>query len=124
MILVIDTQYWENYGAHDWDGKGECPQYWKAKGGSNYKISGAPQSLSYDELLKYSLAVEVNNEYCREQVMGVHFEENTWLSWFEKSQLEWDGEIVHKEPILTWTELLQKNAKNIAFMKDFADQSN
>ena len=56
--------------------------------------------------------------------MGVHFEENTWLSWFEKSQLEWDGEIVHKEPILTWTELLQKNAKDIAFMKDFADQSN
>ena len=34
--LVIQTQYKENYGAHDWDGKGECPQYWKFKGGSTY----------------------------------------------------------------------------------------
>ena len=25
MMLVIDTQYMENYGAHDWDGEGECP---------------------------------------------------------------------------------------------------
>lgn len=31
--VVAVFQYWENYGAHDWDGKGECPQYWKAKGG-------------------------------------------------------------------------------------------
>ena len=38
MMIVIRTQYHENYGAHDWDGEGECPQYWKAKGGSEYKI--------------------------------------------------------------------------------------
>jgi len=36
MKLVIETQYRENYGAHDWDGEGECPQYWKMKGGSTY----------------------------------------------------------------------------------------
>ena len=36
--LVIQTQYRENYGAHDWDGKGECPQYWKFKGGSTYVV--------------------------------------------------------------------------------------
>jgi hypothetical protein len=29
-------QYKENYGAHSWDGKGECPQYWKFKGGFDY----------------------------------------------------------------------------------------
>ena len=38
MRLVIHTQYRENYGAHDWDGKGECPQYWKLKGGSTYVV--------------------------------------------------------------------------------------
>ena len=38
MKLVINTQYKENYGAHDWDGVGECPQYWKFKGGSVYII--------------------------------------------------------------------------------------
>ena len=38
MKLVIHTQFKENYGAHDWDGKGECPQYWKFKGGSTYVV--------------------------------------------------------------------------------------
>ena len=36
--LVINTQHKENYGAHDWDGKGECPQYWKFKGGTTYVL--------------------------------------------------------------------------------------
>jgi hypothetical protein len=39
MKLVIETQYRENYGAFDWDGEGECPQYWKCKGGSTYVIN-------------------------------------------------------------------------------------
>jgi hypothetical protein len=30
--IVISGQYRENYGSHDWDGIGECPQYWKNKG--------------------------------------------------------------------------------------------
>ena len=49
MMLVITTQVYENYGAHDWDGKGECPQYWKAKGGSEYKILGVPLNINYGE---------------------------------------------------------------------------
>ena len=36
--LVIHTQYKENYGAHDWDGEGACPQYWKFKGGDTYVV--------------------------------------------------------------------------------------
>ena len=38
MKLVIHTQFRENYGAHDWDGKGLCPQYWKNKGGDTYVV--------------------------------------------------------------------------------------
>lgn len=34
--IVILNQYRENYGAHAWDGTGECPQYWKNKGGSHW----------------------------------------------------------------------------------------
>ena len=34
--LVIWTQYRENYGAHTWDGEGDCPQHWKNKGGGTY----------------------------------------------------------------------------------------
>lgn len=36
--LVIQTQYAENYGEHDWDGKGACPEYWKFKGGNVYVV--------------------------------------------------------------------------------------
>jgi len=38
MKIVINTQIRENYGAHDWDGVGECPQYWKCKGGDTYVV--------------------------------------------------------------------------------------
>ena len=37
--LVIQTQYKENYGFPEWDGKGECPQAWKFKGGCTYVIN-------------------------------------------------------------------------------------
>lgn len=39
MRLVIYSQYEENYGAHDWNGQGTCPQYWKQKGGSEYQMN-------------------------------------------------------------------------------------
>lgn len=48
MKLAIYTQYRENYGAHDWDGKGACPQYWKSKGGSTYVVA----SLTPAQVLK------------------------------------------------------------------------
>ena len=38
MKIVIQTQVRENYGAHTWDGKGACPQYWKFKGGNTYVV--------------------------------------------------------------------------------------
>jgi hypothetical protein len=38
MKIAITTQIRENYGAHDWDGAGACPQYWKCKGGDVYVV--------------------------------------------------------------------------------------
>jgi hypothetical protein len=37
--LVISGQYRENYGAHDWDGIGECPQHWKCKNEFNIIVA-------------------------------------------------------------------------------------
>lgn len=48
MKIVISTQTRENYGAHDWDGEGECPQYWKCKGGNVYVIP----NLTVAQILK------------------------------------------------------------------------
>jgi hypothetical protein len=37
--LVVETQVRENYGAHEWDGTGACPQYWKFKGGRSVTVA-------------------------------------------------------------------------------------
>lgn len=39
LHLVCNYQVHENYGAHDWDGEGDCPQYWKPKGGTEVVAS-------------------------------------------------------------------------------------
>ncbi len=104
MMLVIRTQYMENYGAHDWDGTGECPQYWKMKGGSEYKITNVPLNIDYQEVVSMA-NVETDNEYCREYILDWSMESDDYLSWFEKSQLEFDGEITSKEPVIEYSEL-------------------
>jgi hypothetical protein len=104
MMLVIRTQFMENYGAHDWDGTGECPQYWKMKGGSEYKITNVPLNIDYQEVVSMA-NVERDNEYCREYILDWSMEADDYLSWFEKSQLEYDGEITSKEPTIEYSEL-------------------
>ena len=104
MMLVIRTQFMENYGAHDWDGTGECPQYWKMKGGSEYKITNVPLNIDYQEVVSMA-NVEKDNEYCREYILDWSMEADDYLSWFEKSQLEYDGEITSKEPTIEYSEL-------------------
>ena len=104
MMLVIRTQFMENYGAHDWDGTGECPQYWKMKGGSEYKVTNVPLNIDYQEVVSMA-NVERDNEYCREYILDWSMEADDYLSWFEKSQLEYDGSIACKEPTIEYSEL-------------------
>lgn len=119
MILVITTQHYENYGAHDWDGEGECPQHWKAKGGNQIKITDIPKSVSEETL--HHLAVDAFsefNDYFEVSVLGVHFESDDWMSEFEKSQLEWEGSITFYEPKFTHKELYIKAGQAIAKSKE------
>lgn len=104
MMLVIRTQFMENYGAHDWDGTGECPQYWKMKGGSEYKVTNVPLNIDYQEVVAMA-NVEKNNEYVREYILDWSIEDDSYLSWFEKSQLEYDGEVACPEPTVEYSEL-------------------
>jgi hypothetical protein len=46
MKLIVHTQHQENYGAHDWDGEGECPQYWKNKGGDAIVVADIDQGTA------------------------------------------------------------------------------
>lgn len=104
-MLVIRTQYMENYGAHDWDGTGECPQYWKCKGGSEYKILDVPLNIDYNEVVS-AANVEKDNDYCREYILDWTIEQDDYMSWFEKSQLEYDGSIACPEPTMQYSELI------------------
>ena len=76
--LVLWTQIRENYGSHSWDGKGECPQYWKCKGGEEYHVQiGTVNkcielgSKGIQEIVdKATPMITKSDDYWRENVIG------------------------------------------------------
>lgn len=104
MMFVIRTQFMENYGAHDWDGQGECPQRWKYKGGSEYKITGVDATADPEDYINLA-NVEFSSDGAREYIVNYSFEADNYLSDFERSQMEYDGHIAYPEPHLSWAEM-------------------
>jgi hypothetical protein len=102
--LHIYTQDQENYGAHDWDGEGECPQYWKFKGGEDFfipKFKGGDEAATMAVLALRS-HIEEDNQYFRRQIVGWSIVANDYMTDFEKSQLEYEGKITYKAKELAW----------------------
>ena len=66
----IFTQIIENYGAHDWDGEGECPQYWKKKGGNTFLLTHEVDPIAFAK------AITRKDDYFSEFVIGVEEVEN------------------------------------------------
>ena len=101
QMIVIQTQYRVNYGTAD-------EPYWKSKGGSDYKVTNAPD-LSDTQLTKFILSIrsqiEYNETFSEEYIISFFTAKDDYLSEFEKSQLEFDGEILYKEPVLNYEEL-------------------
>ena len=111
MKLVIITQTRENYGAHDWDGEGEVPQYWKNKVGSEYIVDDIEhfvtidddffakniQSIVYDYIAK---KIEEKSDYFEETIIDYSIEDNDYMPEYEKSQLEYEGFVRYYEPRL------------------------
>lgn len=68
-LLQITAQYYENYGAHSWDGQGECPQRWKAKGGQMFTLRVDSDYFMYaEEQCVKAIAIlleKQSNEYVR-----------------------------------------------------------
>lgn len=99
MMLVISTQCYENYGT-------ETDPYWKAKGGSEYKILGVPTNVDLDEVVTLVRGdIEKSNDYVQETIIGYGLEADDWLSDFERSQLEYDGDIEYPEPFIEYSDL-------------------
>jgi hypothetical protein len=105
MQLLITTQTQENYGAHDWDGEGACPQYWKFKGGMDYKYALGKFGRSEEAITELVMAlrgqIEENNDYFRNDIIGWEVVGDDYLTDFEKSQLEYEGKITYPARVLT-----------------------
>ena len=110
MKLHITTQYMENYGAHDWDGEGECPQYWKFKGGDEYFYPLGSAGRSDEALAElvnhFRKDVEWSNEGSRSYIVGYAVVADDYMTEFEQSQLEYDGEIRYPATVLKMEEEL------------------
>ena len=107
MKLHITCQYMENYGAHDWDGKGECPQYWKFKGGEDFFYplgQFAPNAEHIEELIEYFRPqVEWDDVGSRQYIVGYGVVADDFMTDFERSQLEYDGSIAYPAKILEFS---------------------
>ena len=99
MQLLITTQTQENYGAHDWDGVGECPSYWKFKGGQDYKFdlgTTLRNAQSLAELVNHFRGqIEEDNDYYRNHIIGYEVVADDFLTEFEQSQLDYEGRIAY-----------------------------
>jgi hypothetical protein len=94
--LLITTQVEENYGAHDWDGTGSCPQYWKFKGGHDYVVLNVDECDMIDCIVdRIRGQIEVDNQGFREYIIGYSIKADDYLTEFEKSQLEYEGKITY-----------------------------
>lgn len=86
--LLITTQVYENYGSAD-------EPYWKAKGGSDYvvkKFRGGEEAATA-MVMAVRGRIEERNEMFEESIIGWDIVEDDYLTEFERSQLEYEGEI-------------------------------
>jgi hypothetical protein len=94
MKLLITTQVYENYGAHDWDGVGQCPQYWKAKGGNDYVIKNFRGDATA-AVMMVRPDIEQDSVGYREQIIDWNLVADDYLTEFERSQLDYEGRITY-----------------------------
>jgi hypothetical protein len=118
-MIVIATQDYENYAAHQgFDGT----FYWKAKGGSEFKITDVPENVDMDEVVEMVRGdIERNDEYFQTTIIGYKCESDDYLSWFEKSQLDYEGSITFKEPVIEYSDLVARYTDPMEYADMCAD---
>ena len=96
MKLLINTQFMENYGAHDWDGEGACPQHWKFKGGTDYFFRMGTDDYDIPKLVEgLRSKIEWDEDYSRQYIVGYEVVADDYLTEFERSQLDYEGKITY-----------------------------
>lgn len=110
MIAVIHTQDYENYGD-------VANPHWKAKGGREIKVLNVPSEVKLHSVAALAhVYFDEDGEMYRAHVIDVSFEADDYKSWFEKSQMEYDGTITYPEPTVEYSSLA--NSKYIEMEAD------
>jgi len=114
--LVIHTQHKENYGAHDWDGKGECPQYRKFKGGNTYVVrdlsSAHINKIADQGIPTLTKLIESKSEAFEEYILGWEIVEDS-----AKECDDWDSVIEFQWKMDRWTCLRVTNNDEFGYMR-------
>jgi hypothetical protein len=101
--LLIQTQVYENYA---WNEDGSigtgADAYWKPKGGGDYVVKNIDINGVTETVLAVRAQIEQDNEYFREYLIGWEVVANDYLTEYERSQLEYEGEIRYPAKELVW----------------------
>ena len=94
MKLLINTQVYENYGYR-----------WKPKGGCDYCYALGSVGRSAEALVELvtalRLQIEADNEGFREYIINWEVVADSYLTEFEQSQLDYEGQIRYPTKMLT-----------------------
>ena len=120
MAKIVQTQYRDNYGSHDWDGTGECPQHWKNKGGSTYVVHGI---TSDDEIAE---VINCSSDYDEECIIScedfTEWHDNTiWEDWQDRLYItvKKDGSILQQRK--SGTEDLRRGLASYSHTWEYAN---
>jgi len=93
--LLIQTQVYENYGSAD-------EPYWKPKGGGDYVVKKVNVNKVTETVMGVRSQIECDNEFYREYIIGWEVVSDDYLTEFERSQLEYEGEIRYPANEIKW----------------------
>ena len=107
MKILIQTQYKENYGT-------PSKPYWKFKGGEDIILDVPGFRFNNEFANKNAMMVidsirdkiEFSNDMAEEYIVEWSFCEDDYMTSFEKSQLELDGEILYPAKRITLQEMI------------------
>ena len=101
--LLIQTQVYENYAWNEDGSLGTgADAYWKAKGGNDYVLKNFQDFNRVSEVvMALRSQIEQDDDAFREHIIDWEIVADDYLTWFEKSQLEYDGKITYPARELT-----------------------
>jgi hypothetical protein len=92
-ILVITTQYMENYDVDEVSEEG----YWKYKGGHDFIVNDVDVNNIASVVDEISPLITYSNSMSREYVIDWSVKSDDFVPEYEKSQKEWyDGTLYHE----------------------------